>query len=441
VSSATRDPVVGALAPRPGTPDHVSVEARAGDGARPVLDLALAAGRLGDLAAEAGLRRVHMLAWRDLDDPEAGGSEIHADAVARLWTHAGIDVTMRTSGVAGGPRTVTRDGYRAIRAAGRHAVFPRAAVSEAIGRHGPRDGLVEIWNGMPFFSPLWARGPRVVFCHHVHAEMWRMVLPGWKARFGELIEFTVAPPVYRGSRIITLSESSKRELVDDLGLRDELITVVPPGIDTRFAPGAPKSERPLVVAVGRLEPVKRFHLLVDGLVELQRRHPGLEAVIIGEGSEREALEDRIARAGATGWLRLPGRVDDDELVATYQRAWVLASASAREGWGMTITEAAACGTPAVATRIAGHADALEHGVSGLLAADAGPELVQRLDAVLGDPSLRDALTRGALARAESFTWEATAEGTLDALAQEAHRHRARTRRHARRRGLSRRPTS
>jgi glycosyltransferase involved in cell wall biosynthesis len=409
--------------------------------ARPVLDLALASGRLGDLAAEAGLRRVHMLAWRDLDDPEAGGSEVHADSVARLWSQAGIDVTLRTSGVIGAPREVARDGYRAIRSAGRHAVFPRAALSEALGRHGRRDGLVEIWNGMPFFSPVWAQGPRVVFCHHVHAEMWRMVLPGWKARIGELIEFRIAPPLYRGTRIVTLSESSKRELVDDLGLRDELISVVPPGIDARFTPGAPKSPRPLVVAVGRLEPVKRFHLLVDALVELHRRHPGLEAVIIGEGSERAALEAQIARAGATGWLRLPGRVDDHELVDTYQRAWALASASAREGWGMTITEAAACGTPAVATRIAGHADALEHGVSGLLTGDAGPELVQRLDAVLGDDTLREALTRGALARAATFTWEATAEGTLAALAHEAHRHRARTLRHARRRGLSQRSTS
>jgi glycosyltransferase involved in cell wall biosynthesis len=264
-----------------------------------------------------------------------------------------------------------------------------------------------------------------------------MVLPPWKARIGEIVEFTVAPPVDRGSRIVTLSESSKRELVDDLGLREELITVVPPGIDERFGPGAASTDRPLVVAVGRLEPVKRFHLLVDALVELRRRHPGLEALIIGEGSERRALEDQIARADATDWLRLPGRVDDDELVATYQRAWVLASASAREGWGMTITEAAACGTPAVATRIAGHADAVEHGVSGLLAGDAGPELVLRLDAVLGDATLRDALSRGALARAATLTWEATAEGTLAALADEAHRHRARTRRHARRRGLAR----
>ncbi len=403
------------------------------------LDLGLASGALGDIAAEAGLRRINMLAWRDLDDPEAGGSEIHADHIARLWSAAGIDVSVRTSGVVGAPAHVDRSGYHALRAGGRYGVFPRAAAAEALGRHGPRDGLVEIWNGMPFFSPLWARGPRIVFCHHVHAEMWRMVLPPWKARIGELIEFRLAPPLYRGTRIVTLSSSSRDELVGDLGFREELVTVVAPGIDPKFRPGGRRSQHPSVVAVGRLEPVKRFDLLVDALAELRRRHPALQATIIGEGSERDALEAQIAALGASEWLRLPGRVDDDTLVRAYQEAWTVVSTSKREGWGMTLTEAAACATPAVASRIAGHEDSVEHGVSGLLATD--DEFVTRLDAVLGEPELRDALSRGAEARAARFTWQATAEGTLTALAHEAHRYRHRARNAQRRHSFRRTPPS
>ncbi|MEO6467964.1 MAG: glycosyltransferase family 1 protein, partial [Acidimicrobiia bacterium] len=83
--------------------------------------------KLGDLAAEAGLQRVAMLAWRDLDDPEAGGSEVHASTIARLWAEAGIEVTMRTSFAAGQPQMSWRHGYRVIRKAGRYMVFPRAA--------------------------------------------------------------------------------------------------------------------------------------------------------------------------------------------------------------------------------------------------------------------------------------------------------------------------
>lgn len=374
--------------------------------------------KLGDIAAEAGLRRVSMLAWRDLDDPEAGGSEVHASTVASLWAEAGIEVTMRTSYAAGRPPMGWRDGYRVIRKAGRYLVFPRAAFSEMMGWHGGRDGLVEIWNGMPFFSPLWARTPHITFLHHVHAEMWDMTLPPRLARLGRLVEHRIAPPIYRRTPIVTLSASSKHELVTELGFRERLVHVVPPGVEPRFAPGGTRSPRPLVVAVGRLVPVKRFELLVDALAQARREVPDLEAVIVGEGYRRDEIEARIRDHGAEGWISLPGRIADDELVALYRRAWLLASASAREGWGMTCTEAAACGTPAVVTRIAGHADAVLDGRTGLLVdrpAELGPAIVR----VVRDPDLRRRLGEGASAHARRFRWAATARGTLEVLAAEA----------------------
>jgi glycosyltransferase involved in cell wall biosynthesis len=373
------------------------------------------------LVEASGLTRVHFLAWRDLADPEAGGSEVHADKVAEAWASAGLDVTMRTAAAPGQRAYGKRNGYSVVRKAGRYSVFPRTALSGAIGRTGPRDGLVEIWNGMPFFSPVWARCPRIVFLHHVHAEMWRMVLPPKLARIGETIEFKAAPPFYRSTQIVTLSNSSRDEIIDLLHLPAANVTVVPPGIDQRYQPGGHRSPHPLVVAVGRLVPVKRPAELVSALLAVKQQVPALEAVLVGEGYERDALETQIRAAGAESWLRLPGRVSDAELVDLYRRAWVLTSASAREGWGMTLTEAAACGTPAVVTDIAGHRDSADPGVSGLLVptpADLAPALTQ----VLTDPVERTRLTNGALAHAARFTWEATARSTFEVLAAEAHRH-------------------
>ena len=378
--------------------------------------------KLGDLAAEAGLQRVAMLAWRDLDDPEAGGSEVHASTVARLWAEAGIEVTMRTSFAAGQPQTSWRNGYRVIRKAGRYMVFPRAAFSEMMGWHGGRDGLVEFWNGMPFMSPLWARTPHVTWLHHVHADMWNMTLPPKLAAIGRTLEATIAPKFYRRTPIVTLSNSSKHELIEDLGFKSSMVHVVPPGIDPRFSPGGEKSPTPIVVAVGRLVPVKQFDLLVDALVKLHTRHPEMEAVIVGEGYRREQLETQIHESGAERYIHLPGHLAEDELIDLYRRAWVLASTSAREGWGMTVTEAAACGTPAVVTRIAGHSDAVAEGTSGLLT-DSPDEFVAGLERVLGDPELRARLATGARHYAEQFTWAATARGTLEVLAAEALRRR------------------
>ncbi len=372
---------------------------------------------VAEIAEAAGLRRIDVIAWRDFDDPEAGGSELHAHRIVERWAEAGVDVTMTTSSVPGRPAVAHRQRYRVHRPAGRYAVFPRTALAGALGRIGGGDGLVEIWNGMPFFSPVWSHSPSVVFLHHVHAEMWHMVLPPWLARIGHAVEHRVAPPLYRRSRVVTLSSSSKREIVERLRLPEARIDVVPPGIEPQFSPGGQRSPVPLVVAVGRLVPVKRFELLVDELVDIRRDVPDLRATIAGAGYERPALEARIRAAGAEGWISLPGYVSDAELVELYRRAWVVASASLREGWGMTVTEAGACGTPSVATRIGGHEDAVVDGRSGLLV-DTPAGLAPALRKVLGDHDLRARLGEGARAHAAGFNWDATARGTLTALAAE-----------------------
>ena len=373
--------------------------------------------KLGDLADRAGLRRIHMLAWRDLDDVEAGGSEVHAAEVARLWAEAGIEVVMRTSFAQGHPSHARRDGYQVVRKAGRYLVFPRASASEATKRYGERDGLVEIWNGMPFFSPLWARGPRVVFLHHVHADMWKMVLPPNLAKMGDTLESKIAPLIYRRSRMITLSPSSKQEMLE-IGFRDELVEVIPPGVDRRYTPGGTRSSTPLVVGVGRLVPVKRHDRLIRAVVAARRSAPELHLLLVGTGPDRIDLEALVHELDASAYVSFAGRVSDEELVNIYRSAWAVASTSVREGWGMTLTEAAACGTPSVATRIPGHVDAIADGQSGLLADDED-QIASHLVRIATDSGLRDRLRTGALAHAAQFTWTTTATRILETLADEA----------------------
>ena len=112
------------------------------------------------------------------------------------------------------------------------------------------------------------------------------------------------------------------------------------------------------------------------------------------------------------------------LAELYRRAWAVTSASIAEGWGMTLTEAAACGTPSVATRIAGHEDAVVHGQTGLLA-DSTAEFTEQLVALLTDRQLRERLGEGARKHAATFTWDATAVGVFSALARDAIRRKRR----------------
>ena len=374
--------------------------------------------KIGDLAAEAALRRVHILAWRDLDDVEAGGSEIHADRVAHLWAAAGIDVTMRTSFAAGSAGVARRGGYRVIRRGGRYMVFPRAVAAELSGRHGIRDALVEVWNGMPFLSPLWARGPRMAWIHQPHTDLWDRVMPAGRAAAGRIFERDLAPRLYRATPVVTLSESVRRQLVERFRLRPERVHVVPPGVDERFrpSPAIAKAPQPLLVAVGRLTASKEFDRVIR-LVARLRERCGVRLVVAGAGAERDRLLSLVAELGAESWCELAGKVENDALTELYQRAWVLVSASATEGWGMTITEAAACATPAVVSDIAGHADAVVDGETGHLAGR-DDDFVDALERLIADREHRMRLGEAARARAAVLTWERTAHDTLAVLARE-----------------------
>ena len=248
-------------------------------------------GEMAEMARAAGLRRVHVLAWRDLADVEAGGSEVHCAEVVRRWAEAGLEVTMRTSYAQGHPPEAVRDGYRVIRKHGRFMVFPTTVISEVLGRTGPTDGLVEYWNGTPYLSPLWARGRRTSpwsttstrtcggWCS---TRRWRRGASGssggWHRRS-------------TGGRHWSPCRSRRgAELIDYLHFSPDQITVVPPGIDLASRPAGRAARLPLVVSVGRLMAPKRFDELIRVMAEVREQHPTVQLVIVGDGYERLALE-------------------------------------------------------------------------------------------------------------------------------------------------------
>lgn len=364
-----------------------------------------------DLQAR-GVRRIHVLAWRDLDDRDAGGSELHADEFMRRWAAHGLDVLHRTSAAVGLPAVDRRHGYDVIRRGSRYSVFPRTVAAELGHRMGPYDALVEIWNGVPWFSPVWCRRPRIVMLHHVHGPMWDQILPGPLAGAGRFLEARFAPPFYRRSLTVTPSEATREELIE-LGFRPGRVRAFPNGVDPVFSPGGERTRDPSIVAVGRLAPVKRFELLIAAAAEAKRRVPDLTLTIVGDGPQRPELEAQIAAVGGGGWISLPGHIDHAALVAHYQRSWLVASASLAEGWGLSITEAAGCGTPAVASDIRGHRSSVVDGVTGVLVAT--PDLGAAIADLLIDHGRRRSMGEAALARARTLTWDASALGLTSVL--------------------------
>ena len=288
-------------------------------------------------------------------------------------------------------------------------MFPRAVAAELTRRMGPSDGLIEVWNGVPWFSPVWYRRPHLTILHHVHGPMWDQILPRPLAGAGRFLEARFAPPFYRRSETVTPSEATRDELIE-LGFRPERVTAVDNGVDPFFTPGGQRSPAPLVVAAARLAPVKRFELLLDAAAEARTAVPELRVRILGEGPSGVDLRRWIGAHRAEGWVELAAHVSRPRLRDHYREAWVVASASLAEGWGLSLTEAAACGTPAVATDIRGHRSSVLDGRTGVLVPPA--RLGRALADVLSDARWRAELAEAALARARALTWDATSLGIL-----------------------------
>jgi glycosyltransferase involved in cell wall biosynthesis len=252
--------------------------------------------------------------------------------------------------------------------------------------------------------------------------MWHHLLPPPGAAVGHALERWAVPTVYRRRRLVTIAPSSRDEVLRAYRADPALVTVVDSGVDDRFSPGGQRAPEPLVVAVVRLMPQKGVDRLLQTFEIVRARLPAARLAIVGAGPEHDRL---VALAGSLDLedaVDFVGWVTAAELVDWYRRAWVVASASRREGYGLTLLEAAACGTPGVASRIPGHVDAVVEGVTGLLGDDEA-ELADALVRVLSDDALRARLATAALDRAGAHRWDRTAAGVLDALCDDADRRR------------------
>jgi len=351
--------------------------------------------------------QVLILNWRDLTHPQGGGSERYAEEVAAGLVARGHRITLFCAGHARGPaEEVLPSGVRVVRSGDRMSVYPRAAWSYWRGRLGRPDVVVDVQNGVPFFARLWADRPVVVLCHHVHREQWPVVLGPRLARLGWWVESRVAPRVQRGLHYVTVSDASRRELVE-LGVDARRVTVVHNGTPSAPATAVTRSDQPRLIVLGRLVPHKRVELALATVAALRSRFPGLRLSVVGRGWWDEQLRRSAADLGVEDVVDFLGFVPEADKHQLLGQAWVSLVPSLKEGWGLSVMEAAAHGTPSVAFRHAGGvAESVVDGVTGTLV-DSDAEFVDAVDRLLGDAGERQRLGSKARVHASEFAWEDT----------------------------------
>jgi glycosyltransferase involved in cell wall biosynthesis len=354
--------------------------------------------------ADRAPRHILFVAWRDLANRRAGGSEVLVDRLAEGMTARGDQVTL----LAGG-RVDTRQ-YQVIKNGGNYSQFLRSAAAYRLDRRlRDCDLIVEVCNGMPFFVPMWSRRPTVCLVNHVHTDLWGVRLPRPLAAVGRYTESTLMPLAHRNNLFLTVSASTAAALAE-IGVREDRIRMVTNGVE-QPQPLTPRSPEPLFLALGRLTDYKRIDLLLR-VWDRVRHVVGGQLVIAGDGPERARIEALVGPG-----VVMTGRVSEEEKHRLLCSAWILLHPAMIEGWGIVINEAAIRGTPGIGFDVPGLRDSVIDGETGVLVRSEG-QFASAWASLALDQRTRETLGRAARERAERLHWSAAVEGFAE-VAEEA----------------------
>ena len=361
--------------------------------------------------------RILLINWRDIANPEAGGAEVHLHEIAKRFVVRGHRVTVLASAFPGGRPEEEIDGVRVVRRGGKFLFnFHVPAVCRKLLKEEGFDIVIDDINKIPFYTPLYVRRPLLAFAHHLFAQTIFLETALPLALYVYLSEALIGL-IYRRARFIVVSESTKMDFVRR-GIPERNIRVVYNAVDHgRYSPLASRrSDRPLIAYIGRIKRYKRVEHLLRASKVVFARVPDARLEIAGSGDHLDSLVSMARKLGIADRVNFRGFVSEEEKIDLLRRAHVVVNPSSKEGWGVTVIEANACGTPVIASDVPGLRDAVRHGQTGLLVPygdTAG--FAASISDVLKDDQMRSRLSEGALAWAGKFNWDDSAEAILEAI--------------------------
>ena len=348
--------------------------------------------------------------WRCPKNPLAGGAEVYLQETFSHLVSRGHHITLLSERFAGSEPEDVIEGIRVIRAGGKLTFnFTAGRLVGGLAEALDADVVIDDLNKIPFYSPWHTKRPVLAILMHLfRGSIFRETLPPMAA-YVWMAE-TIIPLAYKRCRFAVLSESSKRDTVK-VGIDPSRITVIPPGTDFgRFSPDASVPREPVVVHVGRLKRYKATDHLLQAARLLKERGMKFTTVIVGDGDDKPRLEALAVKLGLDAEVRFTGFVPEAEKVNWYRRSAVLVENSVKEGWGLIVMEANACGTPVVAANSPGLRDSSKDGVNGLMYEYGDvPALAEKLEKLLSDDALRNRLGQQAIGWAKQWTWDGAAE--------------------------------
>lgn len=326
-------------------------------------------------------------------------------------------MTLLCSGWEGATPRTTLDGLR-VRRVGRRWTFPLFVPGAWRRLRGRQfDLAVENLNKLPLFLPTWTSVPVVTLVNHLFGRTAFREAP-WPAAATVWAAERLVPTLYAHVPFHAVSRSTSEDLVAR-GIDPGRIEVIYGGVDhDRFRPDPQvgRFETPTFVYVGRLKRYKGLDRPVRALARAAGAAARARLVVAGVGEDRDRLVGIAEREGVAGRVEFAGWVSEERKVELLRRAWANLYPSPKEGWGLTNLEAAACGTPTVASDAPGLRESVLDGETGhLVPHDDLEAWAERLDELAAECGRVEALGEAARRHASHYTWERAADETEASL--------------------------
>jgi glycosyltransferase involved in cell wall biosynthesis len=342
---------------------------------------------------------------RDPKHPKAGGAERTIYEVAKRFVKQGNKVTVYCPKWKGSLDEEIMEGIKIIRKGNNlttHIFLPIFLIKQNF------DVIIsDLAHGIPWISPVFLNSGNIVFFRHLHARS----LPGQVnfilAKIITIFE-KLYPLIYKDIKIVTESSSSVEDLIR-LGFNKNNIVRIPPGVDLNlFSPGK-KSEIMQLIYFGGLRKYKRPECALKVYEELNIEIPDIKLVITGSGPSLKKMKEAIKTKNYN--IEFIGKVDYKELSEIIKKSWINLHFSITEGWGYSILESSASGTPTIALRVPGVVDTIKDNFNGFLV----NEISEFKDKILYIVKNENLFAKNSRKFAENFTWEKTVDSWYELL--------------------------
>jgi len=354
-----------------------------------------------------------ILNWRDPKNPKAGGAELVTLKHASAWVKAGHKVTWFTSEFPNAEKSERINGISVVRSGSSLSVYLFAPIFYLRNRKS-FDIVIDEIHGIPFFTPLYVRKPKIAFIHEVAGEIWDYMYPFPINIFGKLLE-SFYFFFYKNILFWTDADSTNDELSKH-GIPKKNCYAINCPPDVVPIDSLPKKElKPTFIFVSRLVKMKGIEDVLKAFSFIIKELPDAQLWIVGGGDEKyiKQLKKLVRDLDITRNTSFLGRVNENEKISYMRKAHLLLHASVKEGWGLVVVEAASQGTTAVVYNVAGLRDSVKDEKTGIVIDQNTPfALATSALKLIKNKKQYSELQKNALVWAKSLTWDNATKESL-----------------------------